>query len=288
MSYAKVLVTGGSGRLGRYVVDELLQHAAVTVFDLAPPQQAGVPHVAGDATDLEAVRAAVAGQDAILHLAALDLGVKSPPERWFGVNVMAAWNVLQAATEAGIGKVVVVSSVAADGLTEMRPEHVPRYLPVDEDHPLAPVHPYGVSKLVVEDVCRAFARRGDIEVTCLRPTVVAFPWHVPVMLERVRSGMRWFASYVTPEDTAVACRLALDYHAAPFDVFYLNAADACVDEPSLERAEALFGAVPRLRDPAWYEADPRAAFIDSPRAQAALGWRPTSSWPGLVREHGGG
>ena len=288
MSYDKVLITGGSGHLGWYVVDEMLRHAAVTVMDLAPPPQAGPPYVAGDVTDLDAVRAAVAGHDAVIHLAAIDLGVKTTPERYFGVNVMGAWNVLQAATEAGIRKVVIVSSVAASGLTEMRPDHLPQYLPVDESHPRAPVHAYGVSKLVIEDVAEAFARRGDIEVVCLRPTVIAFPWHVPVMLERVRSGARWLVSYVTPEDTAVGCRLALAWPGRPYAVFYLNAADTCADEPTLDRAKTLFGKLPPLRDPAWYEADPRAAFFDPRAACVAFGWQPTSSWPELVRLHGGG
>ena len=287
MSHDKVLITGASGRLGEFVLDEFCSRGAVSVLDLEPPHRADVAHVTGDVTDLDTVRSAVQGHDAVVHLAAIDLGVPATPERYFGVNVMGTWNVLQAAREAGIHKVILASSISANGVGEMREDFAPRYLPVDEAHPCEPVHPYGISKLVVEEVARGFARTG-MSVICMRPTAVAVPSHLPKMIPRTLDpDHRWLASYVTGADTARAFRLALDYEAA-FDVFFLSAADSAASEPTLQRAERLFGHVPEIRDPQRFVREPRASMIDSSRARERLGWEPTSNWPDLAAGVGGG
>lgn len=277
-----VLITGASGRLGEFVLNEIAEHHTAGVMDLAPPHRDDVPFTQGDVTDLESVRCAVDGFDAVIHLAAIDLGVPATPERYFGVNVMGTWNVLQAAQEAGIRKVVLASSISANGAGEMRPDFPPRYLPIDEAHECEPVHPYGVSKLVVEEVARSFARAG-MSVICIRPVAVAVPSHLPKLVERTRNpDHRWLADYVTGADAASAFRLALDYEAQRFDAFFVTAADSCASEPTLERAERLFGHLPEIRDPERFEREPRAAMVDASRARDCLGWSPTSSWPELT------
>jgi nucleoside-diphosphate-sugar epimerase len=281
MSHDNVLITGASGRLGEFVLDEFSDRGSVSVLDLQPPHRADVPYVRGDVTDLDTVRAAVSGHDAVVHLAAIDLGVPATPERYFGVNVMGTWNVLQAAQEAGIRKVILASSISASGVGEMRDDFVPDYLPVDEMHRCEPVHPYGISKRVVEEVAQGFARTG-MSVICMRPTAVAVPSHLPKMIPRTLDrDHRWLASYVTGADTARAFRLALDYDAA-YDVFFLSAADSATAEPTLQRAERLFGRLPELRAPSRFAGDSRASMIDSNRARERLGWEPTSSWPELA------
>ena len=100
----RVLVTGASGRVGRHVVDALVGQCEVTALDLAPPVQ-DVRFIEGNVLDLETIRASMSGQDAVIHLAAIDIGVPAEPEAYFGVNVMGTWNTVQAAKEAGIRKV---------------------------------------------------------------------------------------------------------------------------------------------------------------------------------------
>ncbi len=282
MNYRKVLVTGGSGGLGWHVVAKLGAHHEPTVLDLNPPAQ-DVPYVRGDVLDIGVVRKALRGQEALVHLAAIDLGVPAEPEQYFGVNVMGTWNVLQAAHEAGIDKAVLVSSVAASGLSELRPDFVPEYLPFDETHPAKPVHPYAVSKRVMEEVAQSFARRGNMTVVCLRPVVIAFAAHVPTMIERSRNpAHRWLAAYVSPEDTAEAVSRTLDYTDTRFEVLYLAAEDSCSPEPTLERARRLFGRLPEVRDRALFERRPRASMVDAARARRRLGWHPTSSWDAIT------
>ena len=273
----RVLVTGASGRVGRHVVDALVDDCEVTALDLAPPVQ-DVPFIEGDVLDLDKVRTSMTGQDAVIHLAAIDVGVPAEPEGYFGINVMGTWNTVQAAREAGIRKVVLASSISATGLGEMRPDFPPEYLPVDEAHAMKPANAYGLSKLVVEDIARGFALHGDMSITCLRPVAVIFESNLRRAVDRAADpGHPWLAAYVTGEDTGRAFAAALD-HDAPFDAMFVAANDSASPVPTLDRLAGVYGAAPPVRDPGWFERNPLASPIDATRAKQRLGWRPTSTW----------
>ena len=281
----RVLVTGASGRVGRHVVDALVADNEVTVFDLAPPAQ-DVRFVEGDVLDLNTVREAIVGQDAVIHLAAIDFGVPAEPEAYFGTNVMGTWNAVQAAREASIRKVVLASSVSAVGVGEMRPDFPPEYLPVDERHVMKPAHAYGMSKLVVEDIARGFALHGDISITCLRPVAVIVDSNLQRAVDRATDpDHRWLASYVTGEDTGRAFAAALD-HDAPFDAMFIAADDSASTVPTVERLARVLGAAPPVREPSWFERDPKASPIDATRAKRRLAWRPTSTWKDVAARTG--
>ena len=282
----RVLVTGASGRVGRHVVDALLGDHEVTVLDLAQPVQ-DVAFIEGNVLDLNGVRTAMAGQDAVIHLAAIDIGVPAEPEAYFGTNVMGTWNAVQAAREAGVRKVVLASSISATGVGEMRPDFPPEYLPVDEAHAMKPAHAYGVGKLVVEDIARAFALEGDMSITCLRPVAVIVESNLRRTVERAADpGHRWLAAYVTGEDTGTAFAAALDYD-APFDAMFIAAEDSASAVPTLERLAGVYGAAPPVRDSGWFERDPLASPIDATRAKQRLGWRPTTTWTEVAARLGG-
>ena len=148
MRFDKVLVTGGSGRLGRFVVDALLPRCKVSVLDIVPPRQ-DVPFHEVDILDAGAVSAAVSGHDAIIHLAGFDDGKAEREEQYIATNVTGNWNVLEAAEHAGARHVVVASSVAAYGLRPGRKLELD-YLPVDEAYPLRSDDAYGLSKHLIE------------------------------------------------------------------------------------------------------------------------------------------
>ena len=273
----RVLVTGASGRVGRHVVDALLGDWEVTVLDLAPPVQ-DVAFIEGNVLDLDTVRASTAGQDAVIHLAAIDIGVPAEPEAYFGTNVMGTWNAVQAAREEGVRKVVLASSISAVGIGEMRPDFPPEYLPVDEAHAMKPAHAYGVSKLVVEDIARAFALEGDMSITCLRPVAVIVESNLRRAVERAEDPDHpWLAAWVTGEDTGRAFAAALD-HDAPFDAMFIAADDSASAVPTLERLAGVYGGAPPVRDLEWFERDPCASPVDATRAKRRLRWRPTSTW----------
>ncbi len=96
MSFDRVLITGGSGLLGRFVVDEMIHRSDVTVLDIKAPTRE-VDYLEADILDLEAFTAAVTGQDAVIHLAGIDDGNDFPDEDYFRTNVKGTWNLLHAA-----------------------------------------------------------------------------------------------------------------------------------------------------------------------------------------------
>src|SRR5262245_1643528 len=130
----KILVTGGSGTLGPYVLREL-RHAGheVTCYGRAtPPPVAGVGFVAGDIMELDRLAEACRGFDAVVHMAAVPGPRRAPPERLLTVNVIGTTHVLEAALKHGIRKVVFASSGAAAGFTFQVKKLTPRYFPLDE------------------------------------------------------------------------------------------------------------------------------------------------------------
>jgi len=279
MRFEKVLCTGGSGRLGRYVTEDLRGRCALTVLDVKPSQAPGVQYVNASITDFAALKNAFQGQDAIVHLAAIPNPRTAPPDVTFNTNVQGTWNVLQAAEEAGVRRVIVASSDAALGLHYNPPGYGPQYLPIDESHPLRPIEFYSLSKEVTETICRSYANRGKLEVLAIRPTHIVFPPEYPELETRgadVQNYHLW--TYVSPEDVAQGFRLALESAKSPFQAFYISAADGLNTRPTLEMLRERYGTLPEIRNPHYFRKNPLAAVLDISRARDVLGFEPTSNW----------
>jgi nucleoside-diphosphate-sugar epimerase len=285
-----VLVTGGAGRLGRYVVAELAPHCKVSVLDRAQ-QSASAIDFPVDVMDLEALGRAMRGFDAVVHLAAIDSSVTAPPEVVFDVNVRGTWNVLHAAREAGVRRTVITSSSSAAGIDYTNPRMPPLYLPIDEAHPLRPSSAYGLSKQIDEQIAQGFGRRPGMEVMCLRPAWVMVPDSVRRLKAERQGGTGpaampghhrepWplLRSYVAPEDAARAYRLALEAASAPHGLFIITAADTFEPEATLVHLEKTYGARIEVRKPELYARQPRASAWDISRAREILGWSPSQDW----------
>src|SRR4051794_32374382 len=124
---SRVVVTGGSGRLGRHVMRELGRDVDAVSADLIP-NGSGAEHLTCDVLDLDAVRRCLRGADAVCHLAGLDYDTMAKPEDFVRVNTLGTWHVLQAAAEAGVRTVVLASSSAAYGLFDEHPTWRAQYL----------------------------------------------------------------------------------------------------------------------------------------------------------------
>ena len=292
-----VLVTGGCGRLGRYVVDELRSRYRVTTLDVVDSPWT-LPHLTLDILDLPGLYRACAGQDAVVHLAALDGHLEMPAARFLAVNALGTWNVLEAAFEAGVKQAVVASSNSALGLSEGEGARRPLYIPLDEAHPAWPTHPYALSKRLNEITAESFGRRTRMRVTCIRPTYVMFPELVPFIAARtkgrpnpletphadpavaaaLKEPLSLLRSYVEPGDVARLFRLALEHIGASYELFYGSAADSFEPQPTLSYLQRTWGTLPEIRKPWVYERDPYAAAIDCSHAREVLGWEPTSDW----------
>ena len=294
-----VLVTGASGQLGGFVVDRLQATHAVRTLDRMPSRTTRLPHHRVDILDADAVTAATEGVNTVVHLAALDAAVDATERAFFEVNVQGTWNVLEAAERAGVTRVILCSSVAAVGIAHGA---APDYLPIDEAHPCRPTHAYGLSKQVVETLGRCFARRGQLEVVCLRPAFVLFP-SVAVSVAAALSeedGTSWSLTlpatapapgepltptraFVGPNDAASCFALAVD---APLDdrfkVFFVTSPWSMSNTSSVDRARALGGQTPRVQLPELYEKTPHASMFTAERARTDLGWLPKETFEDVL------
>lgn len=279
MQFQKVVCTGGSGRLGKYVTNELRTRCDLTVVDVKPPEAADLRYVESSVTDFAALKRAFIGQDAVVHLAAIPNPRTLPAEVTFHINVQGTWNVLQAAEEAGVRRVIVASSDSALGLNFNPAGYGPQFLPIDESHPLRPIEFYSLSKEVTEVMCRSFANRGKLEVLVLRPTHVVFPVEYPELETRGRDVQNYHLwTYVSPEDVAQAFRLALEVTDAPYNVLLISAADGLNQRPTLEMLRERQGTLPLIRKPEHFSENPQASLLDISLARKVLGFKPTSDW----------
>lgn len=282
----KVVVTGGSGRVGRYVVDELASGFDVTNVDLTQ-SPAAVGYAEGDVTDLDSMRRTLAGADAVVHLAAIDYDWKAAPEQYIRVNTMGTWNVLQAAAENNLQKVVLCSSISACGLSEMRADWAPQSLQVDERHELRPVQAYSVSKQIMETMGRSFATGTDMDVLCLRPLAVVLPETIGEYCEFIDDpDLHWLYYYVHARDVATGFRRALESRGLKFGTFFLSADDTSRPEPTLDWYRERIGALPEILNPRTFQTNPRASVFSNQHARHLLGWEPTTDFLTLRAEHG--
>lgn len=167
----RVLVTGGAGFIGSHLIERLLErNCQVCVLDnfssgsperLAPFGDA-LDVIEGDVCDPSVVERAVAGAEAVFHLAAMVSVVQSvaEPVAAYAINTAGTVQLLEAARRAGVRRLALASTCAIYGDTER--------LPVSEADPVAPVSPYAASKLAAEQACQLYSRLHGLETVALR------------------------------------------------------------------------------------------------------------------------
>jgi nucleoside-diphosphate-sugar epimerase len=205
-----IVVTGGSGKLGAFVLRELAAagHQVVNV-DLRPPADGGACQCI-DLQDAADIRRVMRGADAVCHLANIPFFSGVDPAQGFSNNVAATYNVFDAAHRAGLRRWVNASSIQVYGA--LGPVQVaPQYLPLDEDHLLLCCDAYPLSKAVGEQIVQTFARRDPgISAFSLRFTYI----HPQALeLRPTETGHRATGSlftYVPATEAARAVRLALE------------------------------------------------------------------------------
>ncbi len=159
-----VLVAGGSGYFGSLLAERARSRGDhVRIFDLeAPADATDIEVVRGDVRDRAAVRAAMDGVDVVLNNVA-QVPLAKDHELFWSVNVLGAANVLVAARDAGVAKVVHTSSSAIFGIPEVNP--------VTEETPGRPLEAYGRAKLEAELLCHQAAASG-LDVSIIRPRTI--------------------------------------------------------------------------------------------------------------------
>lgn len=270
----RIVVTGGSGKAGRWVVADLREHRHdVLNVDLVPDGSAHGDCLVTDLTDLGQALEVTAGADAVVHLAAIPAPGLRPEGETFRVNAMSTYNVFAAAVAAGVRRVVWASSETVLGLPFDTP---PQFAPIDETIEPRPESSYALSKLVGETMAAQTARRSGIPFVGLRISNImepddyaAFPgyWDDPT----IRKWNLW--GYVDVRDVAQAVRRSLEAEVSGAEVCIVAAADTVMTRPSAELLAQVFPGVP-LRRPV---AD-RETLLSIDKARRLLGYEPEHRW----------
>ncbi len=169
----RVLVTGGTGSVGKAAVERLLGRGwdVRVVGRRAAMAVPGAEYASCDITDVQSLGDCCRGCDTIVHLAAIAQPTNAPGPEVFRVNALGTYNVFEAAARQGIGRVVQASSINAFGCAWSLQDVRVDYFPIDEEHPTFTTDPYSFSKTVVEDIGRYYWRRDGITSVALR-----LPW----------------------------------------------------------------------------------------------------------------
>lgn len=284
----KVVVTGGAGRIGMYVVAELTQAGhAVVAFDQALPKVpvAGVRYRLGDHEKLGEVVEVCHGADAIIHLSAIPAPRTYPNGTVMRTNVMGTFNVHEAAMLTGVPLVVSTSSQSAYGFAWQHRPFLPHYLPLDEDHPDLAQDAYGLSKIAGDQIALGFYRRGGLRVSILRPPLVLFPDvdadRLHGLIDQPAAWANHLFTYVDARDLAVAYRLVVEAPANVIqaEVFNVAADDALATVPL---AELLPQADPAFVHLAASLTGPQP-MVSAARLKAKVGWQARFSWRALIQ-----
>ncbi|MCE2458653.1 MAG: NAD(P)-dependent oxidoreductase [Dehalococcoidia bacterium] len=274
-----IVVTGAAGRLGRMVVQLLVdQGREVLATDQLDADDLPAEFVRCDLVDAEAVGDILKDAEAVIHMGAIPGPMRDPPRVIFDNNVASTFNVMMSAAELGLRRVVFSSSAFGMGWAHDGNAFVPLYLPLDEEHPMMPFEPYGLSKQVGEDIGRMIARNSDTTVVNLRftnvalPEVIAeFPWPAPTPEDPLTLVM-W--AYAEASGVAEAHVLALDAEIEEYEAFMLAQPSSRFAEPTVDLARSNFGDRVEIRE----GLEGTASVISTEKAQRLLGWRPRFDW----------
>jgi nucleoside-diphosphate-sugar epimerase len=270
----RIVVTGGSGKAGRWVVRELREagHDVLNV-DVVHDGSAHGLCVVTDLTELGQVHDVLRGADAVVHLAAIPAPEIRPAGETFRINTVSTWNVFHAAAAAGLGRVVWASSVTVLGLPFDRP---PDFAPIDETITPRPESSYALSKLVGETMAVQVNRQTGIPFVGLRISNIMEPtdyarfesWQGDPL---VRKWNLW--GYVDVRDVAAACRLSVEGATTGAEVAIVAAADTCMRRDSADLLAEVFPDVPVAR-PVFG----RETLLAIGHARELLGYAPAHSW----------
>ena len=286
-----IIVTGGSGKVGRACVKDLMEHGyKVASIDLTrpaglsnPPKPTDVNFTRADITDFGEVMAAFSGINGrveepvtgIVHLGAIASPGEAPDHVIFEVNTVSTYNVFEAARRLGIRNVVWASSETVYGIPYVGG---PQYVPVDEEIEL-PHWSYSLSKLMGEKLAEQFARWDkETKIIGLRFSNVQEPHDYANFAEydkdaRSRHFNLW--TYIDARDAAQAIRLSLESKLTGAHVFGIANTNSVMTHHNDKLLDEVFPGTKRKRP-----LKPNESLISIEKAQKMLGYKPKFDWKG--------
>jgi nucleoside-diphosphate-sugar epimerase len=270
----RIVVTGGSGKAGRWVVRDLREHGydVLNVDARHDGSTHGLCLVADLADDGQAFEA-LRGADMVVHLAAIPAPDIRTPAETFRINALSTYNVFAAAEANGLRRVVWASSETVLGLPFDTP---PLFAPIDETIELRPEWSYALSKVLGEEMARQFSRRTGIPFVGLRISNIMEPDDYALFPSywddaQLRRWNLW--GYVDCRDVALACRLGLEADVTGAEVCIIAAADTVMPRPSEDLMAEVFPDVPLTR-----AVSGRETLLSIDRARRVLGYEPAHRW----------
>jgi len=283
-----IIVTGGSGKVGRACVRDLMDHGYdVTSIDMLPPPGQTNPPTAGnvrysraDITDFGEAMAALSMIDervekvtGVVHLAAIPAPGQAPNHVTFTVNTVSTYNIFEAARQLGIKNVVWASSETVYGIPYPKG---PAYVPVDEEieHPETA---YSLSKFVGEQMAEQFCRWDPaLKIIGLRFSNVMEPHdyeRFPGFDADPQSRRFNLWTYIDARDAAQAIRLALESDLKGAEVFGIANADSVMSRANDALLDEVFPG--SKRKGAFGKND---SLISIEKARRVLGYEPKYQW----------
>jgi nucleoside-diphosphate-sugar epimerase len=286
-----IIVTGGSGKVGRACVKDLMEKGyKVASIDLVrpaglsnPPKPTDVNFTRADITDFGDVMAAFSGINGrveepvtgIVHLGAIASPGEAPDHVIFEVNTVSTYNVFEAARRLQIRNVVWASSETVYGIPYVGG---PQYVPVDEEIEL-PHWSYSLSKLMGEKLAEQFARWDkNTKIIGLRFSNVQEPHDYANFAEYakdVRSRHFNLWTYIDARDAAQAIRLSLESKLTGAHVFGIANSNSVMTHHNDKLLDEVFPGTKRKR-----QLQPNESLISIEKAQRVLGYKPKYDWRG--------
>ena len=273
----KVLVTGGSGGIGRYVVRELMRagHEVCSV-DLVREEFPGARSLRVDVTDAGEIYQALASlrAEAVVHLGAWAGNHIVPATRTYGDNVRGTFNVFQACADLGVRRVIFASTNLVYGVIAAPPV----YVPIDEAHPMRPATAYALSKAAGEQAADYFVVQHGLEILSFRFMGVRTPSHLNADIERIAENpvrnphLLW--TRCDARDAAQACRLAVEVEEVEPGPYNVTGPRVVLEQDSVELVKRYFGDGTEIREGLVGRTSP----LSCARAKAAFGYRPQYEW----------
>jgi len=287
MSTPRVIVTGGSGKAGYWIIKHFVEEGYDVInVDTRRPAQAQCRTLVADLTQLGQVVSAFSAHSTgnrapyagIVHMAAIPRAWENPNDEIFRVNSLTTYNVLEACGLLGIKKAVIASSESSYGICFANEFFEPKYLPIDEAHPQLPEDTYGLTKVVNEKTAEMFHRRDGTQILSFRIGNVVCPEDyagIKARFDHPEDRLRILWSYIDSRDLAIACRLGIEKSGLGCEPVIVAADDTSSNIPSPKLIKQFAPGVKKFTKPI----KDRQALISNARIKKLLGWKQQFFFP---------
>ncbi|KAJ6179827.1 Nascent polypeptide-associated complex subunit beta [Penicillium mononematosum] len=289
-----IVVTGGSGKAGQFVISELLSAGHIILnLDLMPLEHPKVHTLKTDLADSGQVFNALSGQwalrepfpeglpprpDAVIHLAGYARNMLVPDNETFRSNTQGTYNIIEAACKLGIRKIIIASSVTVYGVAFAQGDKNFPSFPIHEDLDVNPTDTYAIAKLCGERIARGFAARFGVDIYILRIGRVIEPeeYNKEIFYSYVHEPAMWKVhgwSYIDSRDLGGMCEAALRTDGLGFQIFNATNDHITNLSPTKDFLKSQFPDIPITREMEEFEAP-----FSNAKIKKLLGFQEKHPW----------